>query len=72
MEAFALVRANAMEELRRYKQVHLTARVYKVVMQKSAPAQIRQLVLHISNDKGYVDGFAWELTFATRLYKQCM
>jgi hypothetical protein len=31
---------------------HLTDRVYKVVLQKSIPAQIRQLIKRISNDKG--------------------
>jgi hypothetical protein len=32
------------------------------------PAQVRQLVLYISN-KGQVDGFMRELAFAKRLYK---
>ena len=36
--------------------------------QKSIPAQIRQRILYISHDKGYVDGFVQELTFAKRLY----
>ena len=36
--------------------------------QKSIPAQIRQRILYISNDEGYVDGFVQELTFAKRLY----
>ena len=31
-----------------------------VVLHKSTPPQIRQLVLHISNSKGYVDGFVGE------------
>ena len=31
---------------------HLTESVYKVVWQKSIPAQIRQLILHSSHDKG--------------------
>ena len=40
-----------------------------VVLQKSIPAQIRQLIFHISDDKGQVDGFVRELTFAKQLYK---
>ena len=36
---------------------------YKVVLQKSTPAQIRQLIIYISNNKGYVDEFVRELTF---------
>ena len=35
---------------------YLTASVYNVVLQKSIPAQIRQLILDVSNDKGWVDG----------------
>ena len=31
---------------------HLTESAYKVVLQESIPAQIRQLILCISNDKG--------------------
>ena len=31
---------------------HLTESVYKVVQQKSDPAQIRQRILHISHNKG--------------------
>jgi len=30
---------------------YLTESVYKVVLQKSSPAQVRQLILYISNDK---------------------
>ena len=33
-------------------QVYLTETVYKVVLQKSIPAQTRQLILDISNSKG--------------------
>ena len=43
--------------------------VFKVVLQKSIPTQIRQRVLYISNSKGYVDGFVEELPSAKRLYK---
>jgi len=45
---------------------YLTESVYKVVLQKSIPEQIRQLILYISNNKGYVYGFVQELTFAKR------
>ena len=46
---------------------YLTESVYKDVLQNSIPAQIRQLILYISNDKGDVDGFVRELTFAERI-----
>ena len=48
---------------------YLTESVDKVVSQKSIPAQIRQLSLYMSNNKGPVDGVVRELTFAKRLYK---
>jgi len=53
-------------------QVYLTESVYKVVLQKSTPAQTRQLIFHPNNEKGHVDGFARELTFAHRLYTHFM
>ena len=31
---------------------YLTESIYKVVLQKSIPAQIRQLILYISNNQG--------------------
>ena len=40
-----------------------TERVDKVGWQKSIPAQIRQLVLYIINNKGQVDVLLRELTF---------
>ena len=43
--------------------------VHKVVFEKSIPAQICQLILYISNDKGLVDGFVRELTFARRRHE---
>ena len=52
--------------------LHLTESVYKIVSQKSIPPQIRQLFLYISNNKGQVDGFVGELTFAKRLYEHCL
>ena len=41
-------------------QTHITESVYKVALQESIPAQFRQLVLYISNDKGQVDGSVGE------------
>ena len=38
-----------------------------VVLQKSIPTQIRQLVLYLSNSEKYVDGFVGKLTSAKRL-----
>ena len=37
-------------------------RVFKNVLQKSIPTQIRQLILCIGNSEGLVDGFVGELT----------
>jgi len=37
--------------------------IYTGVFQKEIPAQICQLILHISNIEGLVDGFVWELIF---------
>ena len=51
------------------RRSYLTESVYKVVLQKSIPAKIRQLMLYISDYKGYVDGFVRQLAFAKRLYK---
>ena len=45
----------------------LTESVYKVVWQKSIPARIRQLILYISKNKGYVNSFVGELTFSNQL-----
>ena len=47
----------------------LAESVCKVDFQKVIPAQICQLILYISNSKGYVGGFGGELTSATRLDK---
>ena len=46
---------------------YLTETVYKVVLRKSIPAQIRQFILYISHDKGLVDEFVRELTVAKQL-----
>jgi len=46
---------------------YLTHSVAEVVFQKSIPTQIRQFIFNISNNKGHVDGFVWELTPAHRL-----
>ena len=48
---------------------YLTERVYKVIWKKSIPTQIRQLILYMGNNKGYVDEFVRELNLATRLFK---
>ena len=40
----------------------------KVFLQKSIPAQIRQLILYASHNKGQVDKFVPELTFPERLH----
>ena len=53
----------------RAPQFHLKQGVHKVVLPKSIPAQIRQLILCISSHKGQVDRFVRDLTFATRLHK---
>ena len=37
--------------------------VYKVVVQKSIPAQIRQLILYMSNNKERVEKFVGEIDF---------
>jgi hypothetical protein len=41
-------------------QPYLTESVSKVVLQKSIPVKMLQLILHISNSKGQVDGFVRE------------
>ena len=48
---------------------YLTKSLSQVVLQKSIPTQIRQLLLYISNDEGLIDGFVRELTFAKRRCK---
>jgi len=47
----------------RVQGFYLTQSVFKFVLQKSTPPQIRQLILYYH----YVDEFEWELTFAKRL-----
>jgi hypothetical protein len=44
----------------------------KSFLQKSIPAQIRRLILCISNTKEQDDGFVRELAFAKRIYKQLL
>ena len=53
-------------------QPYLTESVFKIVLQKSTPAQIRQLILYISNNNGLVDRFVGEFTFQKRLCKHFM
>ena len=51
---------------------YLTENVHKVVLQKSMPAQIHQLILNISRNEGSFDGFVRKLTFAKRLYEHVL
>ena len=39
------------------------------MLQKAITVQTRQLILYISDEKGWVDRFVRELTFAKRLHK---
>ena len=48
---------------------YLTGSVYNVVLQKSNPAQIRQLILYIDDNRVQVDEVVRELTFAERLHE---
>ena len=48
---------------------YLTDSVHEVVLKMSKPVQMRQGVLYISNDKGQVDGFLGESTFAEQLHE---
>ena len=41
---------------------YLSQSVDKVVLQKSIPTRIHQLILYMFNSKGYVDGFVVEVT----------
>ena len=47
----------------------ITESVYKVVLKKSIPAQIRQLIRYHYEYEEYVDRCVRELTCARRLYK---
>ena len=51
---------------------YLTESVYKVVLQSSIPAQIRQLVLCFYLNKEQVDGFVREIAFAKRLHQHSL
>ena len=50
------------------RPAHLTESVHTVVSQKSISSRIYQLILYIHDDKGYVDEFVRELTFAIQLF----
>jgi len=50
------------------KVVFISHNFFQVVLQKSISTQSRQLIICISNSKGYVDEFVGELTFAEQLY----
>ena len=45
---------------------YITQLFFKVVLQKSIPTQIRQLILYITYSKGCLDGFVGESTSAKR------
>jgi hypothetical protein len=47
-------------------EVRSQASVDEVVSPKSISVQLRQLILHIIDNQGYVDGFVRGLTFANR------
>jgi hypothetical protein len=46
----------------------ISQKVSLKLLKKSIPAQIRQVILYISDNKGQVDGFVRKLTFAKRLH----
>ena len=48
---------------------YLTQHIIKVILQKSILTQYHQLIFHVSNHKGYVDGFMGKLNSAIRLCK---
>ena len=43
---------------------------WKVVLQRSIPKQIRQIIFYVSNSEEYVDRFVGDLTSAKRFLKQ--
>ena len=50
-----------------WQRIDLTESVYTIIMQKLISAQIRQLILYMRKDKGYVNGFVRGSTFSERL-----
>ena len=52
--------------------IYLTESVYNVVLQMPISAQIHQFNLSVIGNKGYGDGFVWELAFSKQLYKHFM
>ena len=58
-----------MNMLRPFPDILSHTGVFKVVLQKSIPSQIRQLTLYSSNNKGQFDRFVRELTSAKPLQK---
>jgi hypothetical protein len=49
-------------------RLYLTESAYKVALQKSIPAHIRQLILYYHQNEEKVNGFVRGLAFAKRLY----
>jgi hypothetical protein len=45
-------------------QPHLTESVYKIVLQKSTPVQIRQFISYVCDNEGRVDEFVRRMIFA--------
>ena len=56
-------------QVEHHQVVHFAQRVFRVVLQKSIPTQIRQLILYARNSKGRADGFGGGVTSAKRLQK---
>ena len=46
-----LLLARTRESTSQFEKVHLTESVYKAILQKLTPTQLRQLILSVSNDK---------------------
>jgi len=55
---------SGLERPERHLHYYITQSIFKIVLQKSLPTQIRHLILYTSNSTGYVDGFVGDLTSA--------
>jgi hypothetical protein len=60
-------RTEGVASLKYALQPYLSESVYRVVLQRSIPIQIRQLILYIRNIEGQVDGCMGELTSARKI-----
>ena len=54
------------------QHLYFTECLHKVVLQKSIPAQIRQLILYISKNQGQVDEYVREFVVAKRLHQHIL